>query len=46
MDQLVYLILQALFKFIIAIAEGRYGCVLAASFGVGGSYSAVVLKSV
>ena len=28
------------------IAEGRYGCVLAASFGVGGSYSAVVLKSV
>ena len=28
------------------IADGKYNCVLAASFGVGGSYSAVVLKSV
>lgn len=28
------------------IAEGKYKCVLAASFGVGGSYSAVILKSV
>ncbi|MBD5099478.1 MAG: 3-oxoacyl-ACP synthase [Clostridiales bacterium] len=26
------------------ISEGKYGCVLAAAFGVGGSYSAVVLK--
>lgn len=26
------------------IAKGRYNCALAASFGVGGSYSAVVLK--
>lgn len=28
------------------ISEGKYGCVLAASFGVGGSYSAVVLYTV
>ena len=28
------------------IADGKYKCVLAASFGVGGQYSAVVLKSV
>lgn len=28
------------------IAGGKYKCVLAASFGVGGSYSAVVLKSI
>lgn len=28
------------------IAEGKYKCVLAASFGVGGSYSAVILKSI
>ncbi|MDE6030540.1 MAG: beta-ketoacyl-[acyl-carrier-protein] synthase family protein [Oscillospiraceae bacterium] len=28
------------------IADGKYKCVLAASFGVGGSYSAVVLKSI
>lgn len=28
------------------ISEGKYGCVLAVSFGIGGSYSVVVLKSV
>ena len=27
------------------IAEGKYKCVLAVSFGVGGQYSAVVLRS-